>query len=41
MAEVPSIVVPEEANILINPAYKGAGRLAVTKLRLWRYDLRL
>jgi RES domain-containing protein len=41
LAEVPSIVVPEETNILINPAYKGAGRLAVTKLRLWRYDLRL
>jgi len=41
LAEVPSIVVPEETNIMINPAYKGAGRLAVTKTRLWRYDLRL
>ena len=41
LAEVPSVVVPEETNILINPAYKGARRLAVTKLRQWRYDLRL
>jgi RES domain-containing protein len=41
LAEVPSIVVPEETSILINPAYKGARRLAVTKMRQWRYDLRL
>jgi RES domain-containing protein len=41
LAEVPSVVVPEESNILINPAYKGAGRLNVRKLRHWRYDLRL
>jgi RES domain-containing protein len=41
LAEVPSVVVPEESNILINPAYKGAGRLNVRKLRHWRYNLRL
>ena len=41
LAEVPSVVVPEESNILINPAYKGAARLNVLKLRHWRYDLRL
>jgi RES domain-containing protein len=41
LAEVPSVVVPEESNILSNPAYKGAGRLNVRKLRHWRYDLRL
>jgi RES domain-containing protein len=41
LAEVPSVVVPEESNILINPAYAGAARLKVSKLRKWRYDLRL
>ena len=41
VAEVPSIIVPEESNILINPAYSGAARLKVSKLRKWRYDLRL
>lgn len=41
LAEVPSVVVPEESNILINPTYKGARRLNVRKLRRWRYDLRL
>lgn len=41
VAEVPSIIVAEEANILINPAYFGAARLKVTKLRKWSYDLRL
>ena len=41
VAEVPSIIVPEESNILINPAYSGAARLKVSKLRKRRYDLRL
>jgi RES domain-containing protein len=41
IAEVPSIIVPEEPNILINPDYSGAARLKVSKLRKWRYDLRL
>jgi|ERR1700722_6572390 RES domain-containing protein len=41
LAQVPSIVVPEEPNILINPAYTGALRLKSSELRKWRYDLRL
>jgi RES domain-containing protein len=41
LAEVPSAVIPEESNILVNPAYPGAARLKVNKLRKWRYDLRL
>jgi RES domain-containing protein len=41
VAEVPSVIVPEESNILINPAYSGATRLEVGKLRKWGYDLRL
>jgi RES domain-containing protein len=41
LAEVPSVVVPEECNILINPAHPSAARLRVHKVRQWRYDLRL
>jgi RES domain-containing protein len=38
---VPSIVVPEESNILINPQHPDASGLTATKLRKWRYDERL
>lgn len=41
LAEVPSVIVPEESNILINPAFSGAARLGIRKLRQWRYDFRL
>ena len=41
LAEVPSVVVPEESNILINPTHATASRLSVRKLRQWRYDMRL
>jgi RES domain-containing protein len=41
VAAVPSVIVPEESNILINPAYPGAARLSVRKLRQWRHDMRL
>lgn len=38
---VPSIVVPEECNILINPQHPDASGLTATKLKKWRYDERL
>ena len=38
---VPSIVVPEENNLLINPRHPDAAGLTATKLRKWRYDARL
>jgi RES domain-containing protein len=41
LAEVPSVIVLEESNILINPRYRGAARLKPSKLRRWTYDLRL
>lgn len=41
LAVVPSIVVPEEDNVLINPAHPAAATLTVVKQRAWRYDLRL
>lgn len=39
IAEVPSVVVPEEANLLINPRL-GAERLKAVKVRKWTYDFR-
>jgi len=41
LAEVPSIVVPEEFNILINPRHPDAGNLTPKKIRRWNYDTRL
>jgi RES domain-containing protein len=38
---VPSIVVPEEFNVLINPQHPDARRLQAAMIRLWRYDQRL
>ena len=40
LAQVPSVVVPEEHNLLINPAHPHVGQLRVTKLRRWLYDPR-
>jgi RES domain-containing protein len=41
VAEVPSIVVPEEFNVLINPRHPDAGKLIAKKVRRWTYDSRL
>jgi RES domain-containing protein len=41
LAKVPSIVVPEEFNVLINPAHPDSARLRVTKVRRWLYDARV
>ena len=38
---VPSIVVPEEQNILVNPRHPEAALISATKLRKWLYDPRL
>lgn len=38
---VPSVIVPEEHNILINPAHADAARLVARKVRKWLYDPRL
>jgi RES domain-containing protein len=38
---VPSVIVPEERNVLINPAHPDAARLRAKKLRRWTYDPRL
>lgn len=41
VAEVPSIVIPEESNVLLNPAHADAGRLTAKKRRRWSFDTRL
>jgi len=38
---VPSAIVPEEFNVLINPAHPDAGAVSAVKVRKWLYDLRL
>lgn len=37
---VPSVVVPEELNVLVNPNHPDAGRIKAVKLRKWLYDAR-
>jgi len=41
LAQVPSVVVPEEPNIIINPKHPRASTLVATKLRRWTYDARM
>jgi RES domain-containing protein len=38
---VPSVIVPEEFNILINPGHADSAGIAAAKLRRWLYDPRL
>lgn len=38
---VPSVIVPEEHNVLVNPLHGDVARLSATKLRRWLYDGRL
>ena len=39
--EVPSIIVPEELNILINPLHSDSQTITAKKIRKWLYDPRL
>lgn len=41
LLEVPSVIVPEEKNVLINPAHSDASKITATKIRRWTYDVRL
>lgn len=38
---VPSVIVPEEFNVLINPLHADSADIKATKLRKWLYDPRL
>ena len=37
---VPSVIVPDEYNILVNPAHADALRITATTLKRWMYDPR-
>lgn len=41
LLSVPSVIVPEEANILINTRHPDASKIRATKVRKWLYDPRL
>jgi RES domain-containing protein len=41
LAEVPSAIVPEESNVLLNPAHPEMAAVLVRKVRRWLYDPRL
>jgi len=41
VAEVPSVIVPEELNILINPNHPDMHHVVSNKVRKWTYDARL
>jgi RES domain-containing protein len=41
LALVPSVIVTEEFNVLINPRHPGAAQIAAKKLRKWLYDSRI
>jgi RES domain-containing protein len=41
LLEIASVVVPEETNVLINPAHLLASQVHAAKLRRWTYDPRV
>jgi RES domain-containing protein len=41
VAEVPSVIVPEESNVLINPRHADASAVTARKIRKWLYDARV
>ena len=41
LARVPSVVVPEEFNVLVNPAHADIATAKAVKVRKWLYDARL
>jgi len=38
LLEVPSVVVPEEKNVVVNPRHADSAALTATKIRKWTYD---
>ncbi|MDP5009589.1 MAG: RES family NAD+ phosphorylase [Glaciimonas sp.] len=38
---IPSVIIPEERNILINPLHADAKNITATKIRKWLYDPRM
>lgn len=38
---VPSVIVPEEMNVIINPLHSDSAAIVAQKVRKWTYDLRM
>lgn len=38
---VPSVIVPDEFNVLINPAHADMSQIGVVKVKKWQYDRRM
>lgn len=38
---VPSVIIPEEFNVLINPGHEDISKITVKKIRKWIYDPRM
>ena len=41
LLRVPSVIVPEESNVLINPRHPGIAAIKARKVRKWIYDPRI
>lgn len=41
LLQVPSVIVPEEYNVLINPRHTRSASITASILRRWEYDFRL
>ena len=41
LLRVPSVLVPEESNVLVNPAHPEASGVRILEIRPYSYDLRL
>ena len=41
LLRVPSVIVPDEYNVLINPSHPDSKRIKAVKIRRWLYDPRL
>jgi RES domain-containing protein len=38
---VPSVIVPDEFNVLVNPAHPDMSQISVVKVKKWQYDRRM
>lgn len=41
VAEVPSVIVPDEYNVLLNPKHPRMGKVSISKLKRWTFDRRI
>jgi hypothetical protein len=41
LLRVPSVIVPDEYNVLINPLHPDSGAIIAVKIRKWLYNPRL